>query len=374
MLQRILAESWRKEMKAAHLYKQAANLEENASRRAVLLQLAQIELTHAALWEQKLQAVGEMPVAIDEDKVMKKMSKTEIIQQLDEIEQQNEGWYEFLRLVLHERDMMQIIEQIDHEESNHKNTIHTLYRVTDQHINEILEKRWDSERWHKQKSVGWLGDAIYGVNDGLGAIFGIIAGVAGYTSNSHAVLVSGFFGAVASTLSMGVGAWLATRSKNELALSEHEQERREIMENPEEEKEELQLLYQLKGFTQGEAAEIVDRLSRDPEQLLKAMNYAELGISVDASGNPWTSAAIGSLSTLVGGLLPLIPFFFLNGIMAIVGAAVVSVIAHFVVGAAKSMVTVRRWWTSGLEMTFAGILVGIVSYVVGLIGTTLIHV
>jgi len=75
----------------------------------------------------------------------------------------------------------------------------------------------------------------------------------------------------------------------------------------------------------------------------------------------------------VGGILPLTPFFFLSGVQAIVVAALVSILAHFAVGAAKSVVTVRRWWASGLEMTVAGIVVGLVSYGVGLLGTLLIH-
>lgn len=86
------------------------------------------------------------------------------------------------------------------------------------------------------KKVGvnqWLGDAIYGVNDGLGAIFGIIAGVAGYTSSGHTVLVSGFFGAMASTFSMGAGAWLATKSENELMESGLEKAKQEIQQNRE---------------------------------------------------------------------------------------------------------------------------------------------
>jgi VIT1/CCC1 family predicted Fe2+/Mn2+ transporter len=116
-------------------------------------------------------------------------------------------------------------------------------------ISESLERLWRQEKWHKTRTGGWIGDAIYGVNDGLGAIFGIIAGVAGFTADSHTVLISGFFGALASTLSMGAGAWLATKSEAELQQREIEHERREILEDPEHEFEELVLLYQLKGFS-----------------------------------------------------------------------------------------------------------------------------
>ncbi len=374
VLVRTLTESWRREMEAARLYGRAAKLENDPQRRSVLTKLADIETSHAELWVDKLQeAGGSAPVAPQTDDTHA-LSGQELLERLDALEQQNAAWYQSLRHVFEDREIVGIIDRINEEESHHDSTVRSLFTAPAQHIDESLRRLWKAEYFHKRESVGWLGDAIYGVNDGLGAIFGIIAGVAGFTANSHTVLVSGFFGAVASTLSMGVGAWLSTRSRNELAHSEQQHERREILENPEEELEELRLLYELKGFTKSEAQEIADRLAGDPEQLLKVMSQEELGLAEDGGGNPWSSAGIGALSTFVGGILPLIPFFFMSGIPAIIAAAFVSIVAHFAVGAAKSIVTVRTWWASGFEMTVAGILVGIVSYGVGLLGTALIHV
>ena len=374
MISKTLGESWRREMEAARLYGRAAALEKDPSRRSLLERLADIEKSHADMWARKLDEAGvAAPSSGHIEDGGATLSSVELLQRLDELEQSNAAWYDFLRQVYDDGEMIRMIDRIDEEEAHHDSTVRSLFAAPRAHIGESLSRLWGAETFHKREAAGWLGDAIYGVNDGLGAIFGIIAGVAGYTANSHTVLVSGFFGAVASTLSMGVGAWLSTRSKNELAHSEQEHERREIMDNPDEEKEELRLLYQLKGFTENEAVEISERLSRDPEQLLKAMNQEELGLTEDGGGNPWTSAGIGALSTFVGGILPLIPFFFLSGVQAIAVAALVSILAHFAVGAAKSVVTVRRWWASGLEMTAAGVLVGVVSYGVGLLGTMLIH-
>ncbi|WP_258111827.1 VIT1/CCC1 transporter family protein [Alicyclobacillus sp. SP_1] len=237
-----------------------------------------------------------------------------------------------------------------------------------------LHKIFGQERWHKSQTGGWIGDAIYGVNDGLGAIFGIIAGVAGYTSNVHIVLVSGLFGALASTLSMGAGAWLASKSESELEQQELAHEMREIRENPEHEIEELALLYQLKGFNEAEADAIAHKIATDESLFVKTMAQEELGIQETESGSHWKSAFVGSLSTLVGGLVPLIPFLFASGILALILAAAVSIVAHFAVGALKTLVTARRWWTSGLEMTMAGIIVGVVAYGLGLLGTTLVHI
>jgi VIT1/CCC1 family predicted Fe2+/Mn2+ transporter/rubrerythrin len=235
-----------------------------------------------------------------------------------------------------------------------------------------LQSMWREERWHRQHTGGWVGDAIYGVNDGLGAIFGIIAGVAGYTNSNHTILVSGFFGALASTLSMGAGAWLATKSENELMQSEIQHERQEIAANPEHELEELALLYELKGFSRQEAESVARRIASNPEQFLQTMAQEELGIHEASHGNPWKSALFGGLSTFVGAIIPLVPFFFLTGWVAMLVAAIISLAAHFAVGAAKSLITVRSWWASGLEMTLVGIIVGVVSYGLGLLGSVVL--
>ncbi|WP_231493400.1 VIT1/CCC1 transporter family protein [Alicyclobacillus macrosporangiidus] len=248
------------------------------------------------------------------------------------------------------------------------------YPATVASVSENLARLLGRERWHKTHTAGWIGDAIYGVNDGLGAIFGIIAGVAGYTASSSTVLISGLFGALASTLSMGAGAWLATKSETELRQSEIAHERREILEDPEHEIEELALMYQLKGFDEAESFQMARRIAQDTELFVKTMAQEELGFHDESAGSHWKSAVIGSLSTLVGGLVPLVPFFFMTGTVAMVAAAIVSIAAHFAVGAAKSLVTARSWWASGIEMTLAGVIVGVVAYGLGILGTMLVHV
>lgn len=375
MMQRAFAESYKKEAEAAAFYELAAKLEKDDKRRDILLKLEQIEREHALIWAAKLSEVCGIEAHYDGlSQLSSTMSKQDVYRKLDEIEVGNAKWYDSLKQLIPDDHILDLIDRIDEDESNHDATIRCFFTLPTQHIADSLQRILSRETWHKRESTGWLGDAIYGVNDGLGAIFGIIAGVAGYTANSHTVLVSGFFGAVASTLSMGAGAWLATRSQNELHHSEMQHELREIRDDPSLEREELSLLYQLKGFTQSEAEEITERLSMDEDQFAQAMYQEELGIAEDSEGNAWKSAGVGSLSTFIGGIIPLIPFIFLGGVVGMIAAAIVSIIAHFLVGAAKSMVTARTWWASGLEMTAAGIVVGVVSYGIGLLGTMLVHV
>jgi VIT1/CCC1 family predicted Fe2+/Mn2+ transporter len=183
-------------------------------------------------------------------------------------------------------------------------------------------------------------DRILGRETGLAAVFGIVTGVSGATGGSSFVLTAGLAGAVASALSMATGAFLAERSEAEVMEANVERERQEITEHPEEEREELSLFYQLKGIDADTADQLAERLAQDPDAMLKTLSVEEFGASEHA-GNPVQASLAAGLST---------------------GALV----AHFLVGAAKSLVTLRSWWSAGLEMTLAGVIVGGATYLVGL--------
>ena len=105
----------------------------------------------------------------------------------------------------------------------------------------------------------------------------------------------------------------------------------------------------------------------DPEQLLRALASERLGTSEEALSNPLVSATSGALSTAIGATIPVIPFFFMTGIEAVVAAAIISLAAHFAVGAAKSLITIRSWWSSGFEMTIVGAVEGAVTYGIGIL-------
>ena len=228
-------------------------------------------------------------------------------------------------------------------------------------LNRILGR----ESWHRTGS-GWISGAIYGANDGLAAVFGIVAGVSGATGGSGFVLTAGLFGAIASALSMATGAYLAERSEGEVTEANVESERQEIVEHPDEEKEEVSLFYQLKGIDKEMADRLAEQLAGNPDALLKVHAPEELGV-LEAPGNPVQSAIAAGVSTFIGAMIPVLPFFWLRGTSGVVTAAVVSLIAHFLVGASKALFTLRTWWSAGLEMTLAGIIVGGITYAIGLV-------
>jgi vacuolar iron transporter family protein len=232
-----------------------------------------------------------------------------------------------------------------------------------QALDDLLATR---DKGHAQ-AAGWVGDAIYGVNDGLGSIFGIVSGVSGATlGNSHFVLIAGLAGMVASALSMGSGAYLAAKSEREIYEAEFAREREAVEDNEAEAREVLSLSYQIRGLPQADADHVVNHLAEDKEHLVKALARERLNTTEEGLSKPMVSAVSGALSTAIGALIPIVPFFFMTGIPAVIAAAIVSLVAHFAVGAAKSLITIRSWWSSGFEMTWIGALEGVVTYIIGI--------
>jgi VIT1/CCC1 family predicted Fe2+/Mn2+ transporter len=165
---------------------------------------------------------------------------------------------------------------------------------------------------------------------------------------------------------MGSGAYLAAKSEREIYEAEVHREREAIAMNPSEARQLLSLYYQVKGVPEEEAEHVVDHIGADPELMLNALAGERLSTSEDGLKVPWISAVSGALSTAVGATIPIIPFFFMTGTEAVIAAAAISLVAHFAVGAAKSLITVRSWWSSGLEMTLVGAVEGAVTYGIGL--------
>ena len=128
----------------------------------------------------------------------------------------------------------------------------------------------------------------------------------------------------------------------------------------------MALFYQLQGFEVEESQRMARRLAEQPEQFVQAMAQSELGLSEHRFPNPWTSATSAAVSTAIGAFVPIIPFFFMGGLSAVIASFGISLIAHFIVGAVKSLITIRSWWISGLEMTWIGVIVAAVTYTLGL--------
>jgi len=376
---RVLRANYLAEREAAAQYRALAEKETDEKRKKILYRLVDQEDAHAARWARRLKELG---ASVDEPSSIRLWWKKLLIQSLDdetvlrrleEDEEAAERSYDSMIKQVGDQDLLNDLAEVKREEEVHGKVVRAMYagnvpyrtRETRSKLEGLLRR----ERWHV-KSSSWLGDAIYGANDGLGAVFGIVSGVAGATdvaggASSDFVLISGFAGMIASAVSMGSSAYLAAKSEREVFESEMQREKLEMEENPEEEIEELSLMYQLRGFTEEEANDHARKLAESPSEFLKVKGAEELGLSEVSFPNPWMSLASGGISTAIGAFLPLIPFFFVGGMMAVILSFVISLIAHFLVGAAKSLITVRSWWKSGLEMMIVGVIVAVVTYGLG---------
>src|SRR6266567_3994216 len=369
----VVERNWRAEVETAQVYRDLAGREVDEKRKGILLRMAVAEERHAQRWEKKLRDLGVEPpifkntIGRQLNRWWNKIAGAEIaIRRMEAAEERHEAEFrdQAERALAGEHDVQAFLRESALEEKAHARALSAMAPPSGPKtaLDAILKR----ERWHG-RGGSWVADAIYGANDGLGAVFGIVSGVAGATNNQqHYILISGLAGMLASTLSMGAGAYLAAKSEAEVYEAEISRERAEVEENPEEEIEEMSLFYQLQGFTPEESQRMAERLAEQPEQFVQAMAQSELGLSEHRFPNQWTAAFSAGISTAVGAFVPIIPFFFLGGITAVVISFGISLAAHFAVGALKSLITIRSWWTSGLEMTWIGIIVAVVTYGLGL--------
>ncbi len=379
-----LIEAWTDEVQATIVYGLIAQRESDPRRAAVLNQLAEVERSHRDRLEQRMTALG---IQIPDERIVRLSTWRRLQARLapvDRLLARQEAMELDIASEIEERptgdlDTDRLLEQIRDEEEQHTVALGQLRAgalpVIERGVPGTdgpqvrLTRILGRERWHRV-SGGWISGVIYGANDGLAAVFGLVAGFSGATGGSHLVLTAGLFGAIGSALSMATGAYLAERSVAEVAAANLAREREEVLTHPEEEKEELSLFYQLKGLTVAEADMVVARIAEDPEQLFRAIAIEEFGSADAERGDAVQAALAGGISTAVGAMVPVIPFFFLHGTAGVIVAASVSLVAHFAVGAAKSLFTLRTAWSAGIEMTAAGAIVGGVTFLLGLaIGT-----
>lgn len=370
-----LLKALQKERASERIYRALAEREDDPSRKKVFLKLAETEKGHGERWAKRLEELG-VPLPPDRDTLRDKLWRWTLVQsgvenalaRIESAEDEDTEMYESLAKSAPTEVDRQVIQSVQQDEEFHSRAAHSVNTPTrpestpQGRLDTILQR----ERWHRHEG-GWIGQAIYGANDGLGSVFGIVSGVAGATAGGPAVLIAGLAGMMASALSMGSGAYLATKSEREVQEAEIARERKELEQHPEEEEEELSLFYQLKGVPESEAQSLAAHLVSQPGQALKTLASEELGLSEQTFPNPWTAAISASLSTAFGAFIPIIPFFFTKGYPAVIASFIISTSAHFIIGAAKTVVTGLSPWRSGLEMTVIGLGEALITYIVGLL-------
>lgn len=212
---------------------------------------------------------------------------------------------------------------------------------------------------------GTMRAAVFGVNDGLVSNTALIMGVAGATSDLQVVYLSGIAGLLAGAFSMAAGEYVSMRSQRELFEYQITLEREELAEYPDEEQEELALIYHARGLTKEQADGVAAELMKDPEQALDTLAREELGLNPAELGSPWGAAGSSFVAFAAGGAVPLLPFLFGRGDQVMAQVVAVTAITLFLVGSTLSLFTGKHAGWSGLRMVLIGGGAGLVTYLVG---------
>jgi len=219
---------------------------------------------------------------------------------------------------------------------------------------------------HKGYGGGNLRAAVFGVNDGLLSNTSLIMGVAGAAASPQFVLTTGVAGLLAGALSMAAGEYVSMRSQREMFEYQIGLERDELHEYPEEEAEELALIYQARGMQLDEARRVARELVKHEANALDALAREELGLNPDDLGSPWGAAFFSFLAFSIGAVLPLLPFLFgLTLQRGVLVAAAIAGIALFGIGAALSLFTGRSALRGGLRILLIGIGAGAATWLIG---------
>jgi VIT1/CCC1 family predicted Fe2+/Mn2+ transporter len=219
---------------------------------------------------------------------------------------------------------------------------------------------------------GNLRAAVFGVNDGLVSNASLILGVAGASASNSMILLSGVAGLLAGAFSMAAGEYVSVRSQREMFEHQIGLERDELAQYPEEEAEELALIYAARGLARADALKLAQAIIADPAQALDTLAREELGLNPDELGSPWGAAIFSFLSFAAGALVPLLPFFALAGGRALLASVLITALALFAVGAAISLFTGRSALRDGLRMLAIGAAAGALTYAIGnLLGVSL---
>jgi vacuolar iron transporter family protein len=351
-------EHYQDERDAAYLYRALAAVEPSAERRELFEKLAAVEDRHAARWEGLFREAGRAApayVTSIRSRALAWLARTFGVSLvlpllLAEEGREVQSYLGMARLSSH-RATHQAAVEIAADSAVHA-----------RELSEVMGR--EGEPWHTGGAGGMLRSVVYGFNDGLTANFGLVAGVVGASVAPDIVIISGVAGAIADALSMGSSGYLAAKSEAEVQAHQIEMESHEMRLMPDLEEEELALIYEAKGLPADRAKETARAMMADPEQALNAMVREELNIH-PAELAPLKDGLVTGSATAIGAFIPILPFLMMDHSQAVWVSLAVSMLAHFAIGAARSLFTGRGVWASGRDMFIVGFGVAAVGYVIG---------
>ncbi|MGZ4269962.1 MAG: VIT1/CCC1 transporter family protein [Solirubrobacteraceae bacterium] len=358
---------WRRNLQderdSAALYRRIADAEEDEALASVYRRLAEVEERHAELWAQRLRDAGQpVPAARVGWRartlgwLAARFGTALVVPTIDAMEQADAGAYDAqpeaagTPLPAEERSHARLLQAIG---SGGRGGLQgpSLAR---------LEGR------HRAASGNSLRAAVLGANDGLVSNFSLVMGVAGAQLDNTQILITGLAGLAAGAGSMAMGEWISVTNARELFGRQIAIEREELEAVPDEEREELALIYQAKGLSPQQAGELADRLIAVPEQALDTLAREELGIDPGELGGSATVAAGTSFVLFaIGAIFPIVAFIVLSGTAAVIASVVLSTLGLFGIGALITLMTGRSVLFSGTRQVVIGLAAAALTFGIG---------
>jgi vacuolar iron transporter family protein len=351
------------EIDSAAVYRAMAAAEASPQLASVYIRLAQVEERHLSFWEERLRSIGVEPGprrpswrARTMALLARRFGPRIVLSTVASLEQVDQGGYD--------QQPETAGTNMPDQERSHARVLRYITGGSPQGV--AGETLAQLEGRHRAPGGNSLRAAILGANDGLTSNLALVMGVAGAQLATTAILITGLSGLLAGSFSMAIGEWISVQSARELYQRQVRTEAAEIRSVPDEEQEELALIYEAKGLPQEEAQQVAQRLMADEQMALDAMVREELGLDPNQLGGSPYSAAASSLLLFAGGaIIPLVPYFVTSGTAAVLAAIGCAMFGLFAIGALITLLTGRNALFSGTRQLVFGLLAAGITFGLG---------
>lgn len=361
------------ERNAIHIYQTLAQIEKNPALSEVYTRMAAIEARHAQAFEIRLEQAG-IPIPANSisirtrilEAIARRFGPAAVLPSLTATEQKATLGYHKAKDSTDPQ-----IQQMTTEEATHARLLSQITHASPRGLEgtslAMLEGR------HRAAGGNALRAAVLGANDGLVSNLSLVMGVAGADLSSRTILITGMAGLLAGACSMALGEWLSVQSSRELYRHQIEIETQEILNSPQEEVEELALIYQSRGIDKEEAQQMASRIMQNSASAVETLAREELSIDPrELGGSAWEAAITSFILFAIGAIIPVFPYFFLEGMNAVLISILMSTIGLFIIGAGITLFTGRGLLFSGTRQVLFGLAAAMVTYGLGkLIGISL---
>jgi vacuolar iron transporter family protein len=358
-------ENWQDERNSAALYRALSEIEVNPQLKEIYRRMAHAEENHSNFWEAKLRAAGQTGLLTYKPAwrtrilifLAKRFGPKFVLPSISTMEQMDSHSYDIQTEAR--------AEHLPQQEQSHARLLKAITGGSKGHGMEGSEVARLEGR-HRSTGGNALRAAVLGADDGLVSNLSLVMGVAGAELAPRAILITGLAGLLAGACSMALGEWLSVQSARELYQRQIAIEKQEIAEVPDEEAEELALIYQSKGLPEAEAKSLADRLIHNQANALDTLSREELGIDPDElGGSAWAAAATSFGLFALGAIIPVAPFFILGGMGAVIASLILSALGLFLIGAAITLLTGRNVLFSGLRQVGFGLIAAAITFGIG---------